>query len=502
MTRIRWAGLGLLLAGLLTWGGFEYRAAQRTWYAVEMGGRVVGYASEGSSAQRGDGTLDEDVDAFVKLSALGQSFDLRATERRRVDAQTGRLIFSEAELVTGPSRVGVTAVVEPHAVRYSTRPDGRTARIPLEPQVIVGDRPLRVRVARELRQRPEGEVTLKVFDVTRGRIQERSFRRVGAEPVEVAGASRHALIVDQYNHSTGGTDRLWLDRDDGMLLQSVASDGTTLRLADRWVRWHLGRASMDDTLLYPVETVIEDVRALASMRLRAAIRTTGEIVTADSLNVPGQRFTGSVDANRIEGVFEIAWDRYQGEGAPAFPPPAAAGEGFEPYLRPGFLIESEDAELVRLAQRLTEGADDAWEAARRLSRWVAEEIRYAIPGGSAQQTFDRRAGDCGGHARLLVALARAAGIPARLATGALYFEDGGGHFGQHAWVELHMGAAGWVPVDPTVREIDFVDAGHLRLGSLTSFQPLEMEVLDYALRPGAGSGRVRRPRVTDTGRNE
>ncbi len=44
-----------------------------------------------------------------------------------------------------------------------------------------------------------------------------------------------------------------------------------------------------------------------------------------------------------------------------------------------------------------------------------------------------------------------------------------------------MGDAGWIAVDATANEIDFVDAGHIRLGELSSFLPQEMEILEYRL---------------------
>jgi hypothetical protein len=42
-----------------------------------------------------------------------------------------------------------------------------------------------------------------------------------------------------------------------------------------------------------------------------------------------------------------------------------------------------------------------------------------------------------------------------------------------------MGEAGWIPLDTTFRESDYVDSGHIRLGEMTGFQPEEIEVLDY-----------------------
>jgi len=42
-----------------------------------------------------------------------------------------------------------------------------------------------------------------------------------------------------------------------------------------------------------------------------------------------------------------------------------------------------------------------------------------------------------------------------------------------------MGDAGWIAVDATAFEIDYIDAGHIRFGEKTSFNPVSMEILEY-----------------------
>jgi len=67
----------------------------------------------------------------------------------------------------------------------------------------------------------------------------------------------------------------------------------------------------------------------------------------------------------------------------------------------------------------------------------------------------------------------------------------GGSFGQHAWTEVYMGEqAGWIPVDATIGEVDYVDCGHIRLGEATSFNPVEMEIVDYRVGSGDHDGTV------------
>jgi hypothetical protein len=66
----------------------------------------------------------------------------------------------------------------------------------------------------------------------------------------------------------------------------------------------------------------------------------------------------------------------------------------------------------------------------------------------------------------------------------MYVLNYGGAFGQHGWSEIYMGKAGWITVDSTASEIDYVDSGHVRIGEfqsmVTALNPKKMEVLDFA----------------------
>lgn len=120
---------------------------------------------------------------------------------------------------------------------------------------------------------------------------------------------------------------------------------------------------------------------------------------------------------------------------------------------------------------------------------MADEIIYDIPGGmTARNTYDIRRGKCDTYSLLLAAFCRAVGIPARVVWGGMYTPQYGGGFIQHAWNEVYMGDVGWIAVDSTAEEVDYIDSSHIRIGILSSktaaFNPLKMEILDY--RPQSG----------------
>ena len=127
-------------------------------------------------------------------------------------------------------------------------------------------------------------------------------------------------------------------------------------------------------------------------------------------------------------------------------------------LEPEPLVESRNREIRALAARLRGQARDPRVVAERINRWVhdslSKRITFGIP--DALKVLHTRSGDCNEHTQLYVALARAAGLPARAAAGLAYVN---GKFYYHAWPEVYLGR--WVAVDPTFGEFP-ADAAHLR----------------------------------------
>jgi len=122
------------------------------------------------------------------------------------------------------------------------------------------------------------------------------------------------------------------------------------------------------------------------------------------------------------------------------------------------LLEVRNPEIVHLARTLRGGETDPRVVAERINTWVHDSLRKEITIGvpSALATLHARVGDCNEHAQLYVALARAAGIPARVAAGLAYLD---GKFYYHAWPEVWLER--WVAVDPTFGQFP-ADASHLR----------------------------------------
>ena len=149
------------------------------------------------------------------------------------------------------------------------------------------------------------------------------------------------------------------------------------------------------------------------------------------------------------------------------------------YLRPSKSAQSDDAAIMDLAQQLTRRSRSEADAVSRISRWTFGNLSYAT--GSYIDVIDActalstRCAQCRGYANLFIALARAAGIPARLVTGytlrgSLHIpisSDESEHLSMdvpsaaHAWVEIWYPEVGWIPYDPQT-SAGFVDSHHIQ----------------------------------------
>jgi transglutaminase-like putative cysteine protease len=135
------------------------------------------------------------------------------------------------------------------------------------------------------------------------------------------------------------------------------------------------------------------------------------------------------------------------------------------YLAAEPFIESDAPEIRNEAEAAVRGAESDRARAEKLTRYVNalldKKPTVSLP--SAREVLRTKVGDCNEHTALYVAMARAAGIPARIAVGLVFVH---GAFYYHAWPEVYVdrttSSGLWLPVDPTLNQFP-ADATHIRL---------------------------------------
>jgi transglutaminase-like putative cysteine protease len=143
------------------------------------------------------------------------------------------------------------------------------------------------------------------------------------------------------------------------------------------------------------------------------------------------------------------------EETPQSPPEAAD-------LAPNALIQSDDSRIKQLLPQIQGAAEDPWQWALSCEAFVAQAIenkQLTEAFLTAAEVADSRTGDCTEHAVLTAALCRAHGMPARVATGLVAYQD---IFAFHMWNEVWIGDR-WMPIDATLG-LGGIGAGHIKLG--------------------------------------
>lgn len=115
-------------------------------------------------------------------------------------------------------------------------------------------------------------------------------------------------------------------------------------------------------------------------------------------------------------------------------------------------IDFSNEDMKRLSGEIVAGETNPYRIARRIYDWIGRNTIYQY--AREYSTLDnlswycasRRAGDCGQHGMLFIALCRMNGVPARWTTGWESFNDRGNNM--HDWCEFYVEPYGWLPADP------------------------------------------------------
>ena len=441
------------------------------YYRLDVGGQQVGFASSTIDTQATSiGVTDMLVLRTPALGVLHRSVVLsRAVLSRtlrlegvlaRFDGDLGR--FTARSLVNGDSVLAVTLFAGS---------DSETTRVPLaRPIVLPSLLPLRLAFGGELKR---GKTYASVvYDPV----------RLAEQPVTVEVAAESTFVVAdsalydstamawvparfdtvrafRVEQRAGGmTTRAWIDAQ-GHIVRAenavgFAMERTAFELAYTNFR-HRDTTSLIRASLSPGPGEVVATTVLAARQLlphdttsQLRVRLTG--VTPGAFDLGGGRQQQSGDTLLIRREPRATLSaRYQ------LP---ARDSSLARWLAPAPLIQSEDPRIQAQARLIVGREQDPTRAARRIADWVRANLaqRPTATSPGALQALEARLGDCNEHAVLYVALARAAGLPARTAAGLVPVH---GRFYYHAWAEVYLDD--WVAVDPMLEEFP-AGAAHVR----------------------------------------
>ena len=424
---------------------------QDSWMKILFRGEQIGYSHSSMETDEKDPVERYVVNnqTLLVLNVMGERQTVAVTALAALDAMYDVYRFYFV-LSSGPytARIDGRRVKDNRfAVRIRTDNSVSSQRVEIPDDVVIYS-PMMEMAMGQLR--PGQELRIKTFDpmsMTTADVLVRALRtesiRLGAREVEAT-----VLSMDVQ----GMQVESWIDAD-GQLLRQETPFGWSLEAcsADEALETDLSVAGESDLIrqmAVPCEGAIRNPRACRQL----TVKLKGWNQPAEELQSDRQRVTGA-DASGV--TLEIR--------ASKKPDPATLGadipEAVQPFLSATPFVQSDHPDIKRRAAEITRDSRNPLEAALAIYRWVFRRVvkdpTVSLP--SALDVLKQMKGDCNEHTYLYVALARAAGIPAKICVGIVYVD---GAFMFHAWPAVYAG--GWYELDPTIGQEE-VDATHLEL---------------------------------------
>jgi transglutaminase-like putative cysteine protease len=130
------------------------------------------------------------------------------------------------------------------------------------------------------------------------------------------------------------------------------------------------------------------------------------------------------------------------------------GNMLDEFTQAELHVESSNGQIIELSQQLSEGRNTACGQVRAFYDYVGNHLVYSYNSADwgAQAALGEMGADCTEYASLMMALSRAAGIPARYLEG-LWVHGNTTQSDartEHAWLEVYLPGVGWTPMDPTL----------------------------------------------------
>lgn len=419
----------------------EVGAADDAWMGVYMRGQKVGYSHSRLTPTDEGYRLEET--SFLRLSVLEQVQTVRLT----IDATTTPAFAVRSFTVALDSGLGLfdvrgTVDGQTLVLRMGTGADITEQRIAMTEPIYLPSSARAHLLGSALA--PGRTVTLRVFDPSAMQHEALTMRVLERAPLAVDGTTVDAWKVRETFR--GMETSVWLDdvghtlREEGPMDMVVQREDAARAVGAGW-----GADAFDlmGAVAVRVPQPLADPRHLA--RLDARLGGLGDLaVPADGRQ------------SLRDGVLHV---EREPAATTSYALPYTGGE-WRGELQATPFLQADHPRIRTAARDILAGESDARRAAERLRRWVYDQLDKrpvaSIP--NALQVLETRAGDCNEHAVLFAALARAAGLPARVVAGVVYADRA---FLYHAWDEVWLGA-GWMSVDPAFDQMP-ADATHIKL---------------------------------------
>jgi len=434
------------------------------WDVLYLGQSRSGYSRTSSkTVTRGDQKLNRnEVEMYLVIKRFGQTLKMTVNQVFE-ETEDGELVSYEMKTLNPPNVKTVTRgrregdqliVTNEIAGKVSTKklPWNPEAKSPLYQQRLLEKNPLK----------PGDKRTFKIFVPDTLSFSDVDIEAVGYKEIPLPGGKKPKLLKVVSTMNLAANTKIettsYLDEQGDTLHSTVPLFGaitlSTYRVSKETALRTLAGAELD----LGIDTLVKTGRIKnphKSSKIVYRIKMDGEN-PLDFLVAGGTQTIKENGPHEAELTVTKA-DPQQAASNKSAQQPAAE------FTQPTSFLQSDDPRVVEHAHKAIGEETDPWKKAILLEQYVnthLTEKNFSTAMASAADVARDLEGDCTEHAVLLAAMARAAGIPSRIAAGLVYVERLSA-FGGHMWTEVYLNGR-WIPLDATLGA-GGIGAAHIKL---------------------------------------
>lgn len=436
-------------------------AARDIWEAVLFDGQHIGFAHTVVRPAEKPGQVSVDYTLSLQLQRFGDATQ-PAMNVQSVQTATGQPVSFTVQTALGDQPMTCRGQVQDGRLVIERSGSPQPQEIPLDGDVL-GFWGVEANLLAQP-MRPGEKRQLRAIDPTLLTVMNHELTATDYQEIQRFDVTDRLLQIDLVSRWPGRLElkfRLWADEQGQILRRESVGLGvqqTLIVTTEQRATGTTGQFDLGSRSVVPVSQPIANAHALRQARYRVRLKEGN----------PAQVFKPSplqqvkpVDQHTAELVVNAPDWRYLRDAAgnrlpiaPVGPAPPSSGGSDSTTaadLQPGRLIVSDHPDIVRLAEQAAPAEASPLDVALALERFVhrsIQQVNYKTVLGSAADVVQKMEGDCTEHAVLLAAMARARGIPARVAVGLVYVPGLNG-FAFHMWTEVYV-ADRWLPLDATL----------------------------------------------------
>lgn len=434
--------------------------AGESWYGLYLNGQKSGYSMNGLE-KLDTGEIAVTEDSHFRLTMGGIKQDMRVYAKR-LYAPDGSLIRIDSEVEDSQGISRFEAKVQGEELVLTTRLGGQSVekRLP-KPKESLHDALKQVELAKE-GAKVGDRITYTLFEPMKPGEIHGTSEIVGVEERIFDGVPtkvyRVKSILDLMN-----MESISYVTEKGVTLEDTTSGMLTMRLEPKEIAKDVKYSNdviVSNAAL--LETPIDNPRDRESLHLRLK----GPLQPAHLFNDERQKLIQKDDAFEFFAK-KVSLDGFQAAQLPI------AEEAVQEWLQPSLFVQSDDPKIAAKAKEIVGDEKDAAKVSQLLCAWVYRNVKSTFSARltNAREVLDSLEGDCTEHSILFIALARAAGLPAREVAGLLYMPGSQPGFYFHQWAKVWVGK--WIDVDPTWNE-PLADVTHIKLAEGDLFQQAQL----------------------------